>query len=78
MRRVVLIPLVKVSEFDPGRCTVRFFRFGAFFLRTKASNGNGGEIQAEYLEDRIALGEGGYDPTAAAGDPSLAAPVLYK
>lgn len=78
MRRVVLIPLVKVTEFDQGRCTVKFFRFGAFFLKTKAANGNGGEIEAEYLEDRIALGEGGYDPTAAAGDPALAAPVLYR
>ena len=78
MRRVVLIPLVKVSEFDQGRCTVTFFRFGAFFLRTAASNGSGGEIEAEYVEDRIALGEGGYDPTAGAGDPALAAPVLYK
>jgi len=78
MRRVVLIPLVKVSEYDQGRDTVRFFRFGAFFLKTKAGSGNGGDIQAEYIEDRIAVGEGGYDPTAAAGDPLLAAPVLYK
>jgi hypothetical protein len=73
MRRVVLIPLVKVSEYDQGRNTVKFFRFGAFFLRTKASGGNGGEMQAEYIEDRLAIGEGGYDPTAAAGDPLLAA-----
>jgi Flp pilus assembly protein TadG len=78
LRRVVLIPLVKVSEFDQGRCLVTFFRFGAFFLKTAASNGSGGEIQAEYIEDRFALGEGGYDPTAVAGDPALAAPVLYK
>lgn len=78
MRRVVLIPLVKVSEYDQGRDVVKFFRFGAFFLRTKAGSGNGGDIQAEYIEDRIAVGEGGYDPTAAAGDPLLAAPVLYK
>jgi Flp pilus assembly protein TadG len=78
MRRVVLIPLVKVSEYDQGRNVVKFFRFGAFFLKTKAANGNGGEMQAEYIEDRIAVGEGGYDPTAAAGDPLLAAPVLYK
>jgi Flp pilus assembly protein TadG len=78
MRRVVLIPLVKVSEYDQGRDTVKFFRFGAFFLKTKAANGNGGEMQAEYIEDRLAVGEGGYDPTAAAGDPLLAAPVLYK
>ena len=78
MRRVVLIPLVKVSEYDQGRDVVKFFRFGAFFLKTKAANGSGGDIQAEYIEDRIAVGEGGYDPTGAAGDPLLAAPVLYK
>lgn len=78
MRRVVLIPLVKVSEYDQGRDVVKFFRFGAFFLRTKAGSGNGGDIQAEYVEDRLAVGKGGYDPTAAAGDPLLAAPVLYK
>lgn len=78
MRRVVLIPLVKVSEYDQGRNTVKFFRFGAFFLRTKAGGGSGGDIEAEYIQDRIAVGEGGYDPTAAAGDPLLAAPVLYK
>ncbi|HKO95577.1 MAG TPA: pilus assembly protein TadG-related protein [Pyrinomonadaceae bacterium] len=77
-RRVVLIPLVKVSEYDQGRDVVRFFRFGAFFLRTKAGGGNGGDIQAEYIEDRLAIGEGGYDPTGAAGDPLLAAPVLYR
>lgn len=78
MRRVVLIPLVKVSEYDNGRDVVKFFRFGAFFLKTKAGNGNGGDIQAEYIEDRLAVGEGGYDPTGPAGDPLLAAPVLYK
>ena len=78
MRRVVLIPLVKVSEFDPGRCEVKFTRFGAFFLRTKASNGSGGDIQAEYIEDRLAIGKGSYNPAGGAGDPLLAVPVLYK
>jgi hypothetical protein len=78
MRRVVLIPLVKVSEFDPGRCTVRFTRFGAFFLQTSASGGNGGNMIAEYIEDRLAIGKGGYDPNGGAGDPLLAVPVLYR
>ncbi|HSB29760.1 MAG TPA: Tad domain-containing protein [Pyrinomonadaceae bacterium] len=78
MRRVVLIPLVKVSEFDPGRCEVKFSRFGAFFMRTKASNGSGGDIQAEYIEDRIAIGKGTYDPNGGVGDPLLAVPVLYR
>ena len=78
MRRVVLIPLVKVTEFEQGRCEVKFSRFGAFFLRTKASNGSGGDIQAEYIEDRLAIGKGTYDPNGGVGDPLLAVPVLYK
>jgi Flp pilus assembly protein TadG len=78
MRRVVLIPLVKISEFDQGRCEVKFTRFGAFFLKTKAANGNGGDIQAEYIEDRLAVGKGTYDPNGPVGDPLLAVPVLYK
>ena len=78
MRRVVLIPLVKVSEFDQGRNVVKFHRFGAFFLKTKVGGGSGGEMEAEYIEDRIAVGKGLYDPTGPAGDPLIAAPVLYK
>ncbi len=33
-RRVVVIPIIKLAEFDQGRNTVRFDRFGAFFLQT--------------------------------------------
>ena len=36
------------------------------------------ELEAEYIEDRLAIGEGGYNPTGVVGDPTLAAPVLYK
>jgi hypothetical protein len=75
---VVLIPIVKLAEYDQGRDTVRFNRFGAFFLKTKAGSGNGGDIQAEYIEDRFAVGKGSYNPNGEAGDPLLAAPVLYK
>lgn len=77
-RRVVLIPIIKLAEYDQGRDTVRFNRFGAFFLKNKASNGNGGDIEAEYIDDRIAVGKGGYNPNGAAGNPLIAAPVLYK
>jgi Flp pilus assembly protein TadG len=78
MRRVVLIPLVKVSEFDPGRCEVRFTRFGAFFLQTKIGGGSGGNMVAEYIQDRLAIGKGTYDPNGGVGDPLLAVPVLYR
>ena len=77
-RRVVLIPLVKISEFEQGRCEVKFFRFGAFFLKTKPANGSGGEIQAEYIIDRVVTGKGSYDPNGGVGDPLLAVPVLYR
>jgi Flp pilus assembly protein TadG len=77
-RRVVLIPIVKLAQYDAGRGTVTFDRFGAFFLKTKASGGNGGDLQAEYIDNKFAVGKGGYIPGGAAGNPLLATPVLYK
>ncbi|HKQ50857.1 MAG TPA: Tad domain-containing protein [Pyrinomonadaceae bacterium] len=77
-RRIVLIPIIKQSEYDQGRNTVRFDRFGAFFLRTKPKNGNGGDIEAEYIGDRIVMGGAGWDPAGGPGNPLLAVPVLYR
>jgi Flp pilus assembly protein TadG len=77
-RRVVLIPIVKLAQYDQGRNTVTFDRFGAFFLKTKAGSGNGGDMQAEYIDDAFAVGKGGYNPAGAAGNPITRTPVLYK
>jgi Flp pilus assembly protein TadG len=77
-RRVVIIPIVKYAEYDQGRNTVKFDRFGQFFLRTKVSNGNGGAVQAEYIDDIVVAGKGGYDPNGGSGNNLLATPVLYK
>jgi Flp pilus assembly protein TadG len=75
-RRVVIIPIVKQSEYDQGRNTVRFDRFGVFFLQTRVA-GNGA-VQAEYINDIVVAGKGGYDPNGGAGNNLLAVPVLYK
>jgi Flp pilus assembly protein TadG len=77
-RRVVLIPLVKLSEFDPGRDTVTFYKFAAFFLQTKVDGGSGGNVQAEYIGERIMFGKGGYKPGGGPVNPQLAQPVLYR
>ena len=78
-RRVVIIPIIRASEFDNGRDSVRIDRFGAFFLREKVPNGSGGDIQAEYIGDGISTGRGSYDPTIAEGPtPSITKPVLYR
>jgi Flp pilus assembly protein TadG len=76
-RRVVIIPIVKQNEYDSGRNTVKFNRFGVFFLRTKVGGGSGGELVAEYIDDKV-MGQGGFDPNGGPGDPLLAVPVLYR
>ena len=76
-RRIVVIPIVKQGEYDQGRGTVRFDRFGTFFLQTKVGNGNGGDLVAEYIDD-IVLGQGGFDPNGAPVNGLMAVPVLYK
>ncbi len=76
-RRLVVIPIVKQSEYDQGRNVVKFNRFGLFFLKTKVGSGSGGELQAEYV-DVPQLGQGGYDPNGAPVNGLMAVPVLYK
>ena len=75
-RRIVTIPIIKLDQFNQGRNTVTFNRFGAFFLRAKVS-GNG-DLQAEYISDIVVDGKGGYDPNGGAANNLLAVPVLYK
>lgn len=77
-RRIVIIPIVKLAEYDQGRDTVKFNRFGQFFLQSKVGNGNGGDIQAEYINDIVVAGKGGYDPNGGPANNLMATPVLYK
>ena len=77
-RRVVLVPIIKKSEFDSGRDSVMIDRFAAFFLQTRVSGGNGGDITVEYIGIRTVVGRGGYDPNGGNPSPQLTIPVLYK
>jgi Flp pilus assembly protein TadG len=77
-RRVVIIPIVKKEQYDPGRNVVRFDRFGLFFLQNKVGSGSGGDLVAEYIQDTTVVGRGqvgGGTPTA---DGNLTVPVLYR
>jgi Flp pilus assembly protein TadG len=78
-RRVVLIPIIKQSQFDGGRTTVQIDHFGAFFLRSKVEGGNGGALQAEYIGIGVVVGNGEYDPTDTTNPgPTVTKPVLYR
>jgi len=76
-RRVVVIPIVKADQYDQGRNTVMFDRFGTFFLQTKVGSGSGGDLVAEYIDD-IVIGQGGFNPNGAPVNGLMAVPVLYK
>jgi Flp pilus assembly protein TadG len=78
-RRVVLIPIIKMSQFDGGRTNVQIDHFGAFFLRSKVQGGNGGDIQAEYIGIGVVVGNGEYDPGGTVNPgPVIVKPVLYR
>jgi Flp pilus assembly protein TadG len=78
-RRVVLIPIIKESQFDGGRTNVQIDHFGAFFLRNKVPGGNGGDIQAEYIGIGVVVGNGEYDPGGITNPgPPITKPVLYR
>ena len=77
-RRMVLVPIVKKSEFENGRDTVTFDRFALFFLQTSVDGGNGGNFQAEYVGTLQAYGSGAYVPGGGPVTPELAMPVIYR
>jgi hypothetical protein len=78
LRRVVVLPIISTTEFDPGRDTVTFWKFVAFFLRKKVDGGSGGDIEAEYIGERFIFGKGGYKPGGGPVNPQLAQPVIYR
>ena len=78
-RRVVLIPLINATEFNGGRTNVQIDHFGAFFLRSKVTGGNGGPVDVEYIGTGVVVGSGYYDPNATANPgPPIVKPVIYR
>ena len=75
-RREILMPIINQSEFDAGKDSVKFTKFGKFFMnRSVGGIPSSPEIFVEYMSP--ALGAGGFDP---AGGPSapIVVPVLYR
>ena len=77
-RRLVIIPIIKLAEYDAGHNLVKFNRFGIFFLRSKVGNGAGGDVEAEYIQDRVTVSQGDYDPNGGSSNALIVIPVLYK
>ena len=75
-RREILMPIINESEFDAGKDTVKFTKFGKFFLnRSVGGIPSSPEIYVEFINP--ALGAGGFDPEGGPTAP-LVVPVLYR
>lgn len=73
-RRVLIIPTVKLSEFQNGRDTVHIGGLGGFFMRSQVE-GNG-NIKVEYIGDDI-ISVIGFDPNDD-NVTNIVTPVLYR
>lgn len=74
-RRVVFLPIF-ITPPGSGSSQITVDRWGRFFIRSKVPGGNGGEIQLEYIDDKVQAAQAYYDCTKAGGGISVTS--LYK
>jgi hypothetical protein len=75
-RREILMPIINESEWDAGKDTVSFTKFGKFFMnRSVGGIPSSPEIYVEFMH--YALGSGGFDPDGGPTSPIIV-PVLYR
>jgi Flp pilus assembly protein TadG len=75
-RRVLIIPIIRFSEFDNGRDDVNIGGLGGFFMKSQVGNGNNGDIMVEFIGDDI-VGVIGFDPNDE-NITNIVTPVLYR
>jgi len=77
-RRVLIVPLVNVDSIvdEGGHQQVTLRGLAGFFMRAQVSDGNGGDIQVEYIADDI-IGVIGFDPNDTSVT-NIVTPVLYR
>lgn len=75
-RREIMMPIINQSEFQAGKDTVKFTKFGKFFMnRSVGGIPSSPEIYVEYMAP--GLGAGGFDPSGGPTAP-IVVPVLYR
>jgi Flp pilus assembly protein TadG len=77
-RRVIVVPIANFDTItdEGGHQNVTLGGMGGFFMRAQVSDGNGGDIQVEYIADDI-ISVIGFDPTDASVT-NIVTPVLYR
>jgi len=75
-RRVLILPITPIGQFDQGRNVVAPSGFGGFFMQRAIGNGNDGNIKVEYTGDDI-IDIIGFDPNGP-DTTNIVTPVLYR
>lgn len=77
-RRVIIVPIVTMDTLtdEGGHQFVSARGLGGFFMRAQVSDGNGGDVQVEYISDDI-IGIIGFDPNST-NVTNIVTPVLYR
>ncbi len=75
-RRIIIIPVINLREYDNGRDTVKIYKFAAFFLQKRVDGGNGGDIWAEYITMNVQVNDGYI--SGGDGKTQFSMPVLYR
>jgi len=87
-RRVLVVPIVDpngppplLAEYNPPNAIVK--KWAAFFLKDQSlvtnpcsKNSNCGELHVEWIDERLILGRGGFNPNG--GCTTFSVPVLYQ
>ena len=80
-RRILIVPIVLPGTYSPPNAQV--IKFGAFFLKRRSTvtnpcsgAGNCAQLEVEWIDERLVIGRGSYDPGGAT--TSLTLPVLYR
>jgi Flp pilus assembly protein TadG len=82
-RRILLVPVVAPGTYTGTPVSAPTLTFGAFFLRDWATVTNPcsqntacGQLEVEWIDERLVIGRGGFDP--GGGISNLTIPVLYQ
>lgn len=75
-RRQITMPIINYAQFQAGKDSVEFTKFGKFFMNREVGGiPSSPEIYVEYIEP--GLGSGGFDPSGGPTAP-VVVPVLYR
>ncbi len=74
-RRVLIIPVIPISEFQNGRDDVNIGGLKAFFMMHQVGGGNDGNIKVEFTDEIVDII--GFDPNDE-NITNIVTPVLYR